>query len=198
MEVISIWFGPGQGPFPVIQIRSCLMPQGTCHSVRNVFLQGNGAEIFFLRSLLNPLQLTLPVHSVLIPTLPTLRRARELCRPGHSPRAPWSGSLTSAQSLCMSSPSFDHRASRCFLPRPHRGSMCHPKAGLSAALRGSTGMPCHEPATPSSCVPSILVGPGGIERAALAKLWIGLVMTKTHGNAPTFPLSLNLDCSRPL
>lgn len=157
--VICIWFGAG-GPFPGIRAGPAGLPWGTYLSVLEMLsLLGNRSEMSFLESLLDPLQLTFPVHSVLMPRWPKLIRVWELGRPGH-PQLPPSmkrpGSCTPA-SLCVSSLSFGHRASPLSLLWPHPGSdcpKCHPKVWPRAALRRWCGHAPREPGlAASACLP---------------------------------------------
>lgn len=54
MDVISVGFGAGQGPFPMSQLQSCQLALGYLPlGIGNVFLQGSSSEIFFLKTLLD-------------------------------------------------------------------------------------------------------------------------------------------------
>lgn len=137
MEVISIWFGTGQDPFPVNHIWSCQLAWKCT---------GMYASCTFCSN----------------PQISQIEHSLGSVWTWHSQPAPWIGSLASAPPhlfVCLSV-LWPPGLSMFSLKASHK-LICHPKARISMGLRGGAGRHCANLppilGTGGLSVPSVLI-----------------------------------------
>lgn len=162
-----IRFGAGHGPFPVNQIRSCRLALGHLPlRVGSLFPTRKHLRNPLPEKPRHPLQLTFPVHSVLVTRLPAscclngagFGSCIDLGTSRHLPRLESLTSLQRRPPHLLSALGPPGLSPPLVLLWPHAGSTCHPRAGIPAAL------PWHGWPRLASCPSWGLIEVGGVAR----------------------------------